>query len=92
MSNLRGEKVSLRPINPTTYPKSYCGAAMRKSAGLQMETTPKALQRGGMAEDIAGDRYRKYFGIIFENQLIGDIELIISLGGAEMQNSDPHRT
>ncbi|HHT72528.1 MAG TPA: GNAT family N-acetyltransferase [Firmicutes bacterium] len=76
MSNLRGEKVSLRPIQSHDLPQIILWGSDEEISRLADGDYPQSIAEGEeWLRDIAGDRYRKYFGIIFENQLIGDIEL-----------------
>lgn len=76
MSNLRGKMVYLRPIQAHDLPSIIRWSRDGEISSLADGDYP---QNPGEAErwlrEIAGDRYRKYFGIIFQDELIGDIEL-----------------
>jgi len=76
MSNLRGQMVYLRPIQSTDLPYIIAWSRDAEIARLADGDYPQTLvEAEGWLKEINSDRYRKYFGIVFENEVIGDVEL-----------------
>ncbi len=76
MSNLRGTRVQLRPIKAEDLPEllpwnrdEEINSLADGDYPVEMTAAQEWLKR------IQGDRYRKYFVIVLDNQVIGDIEL-----------------
>lgn len=76
MSSLRGNTVQLRPIQTSDLPDVLVWNHDPEIRALADGDYPKSLDEGEQwLNEIQGDRYRKYYVIIYDNQVIGDIEL-----------------
>ena len=76
MVSLPGNLVSLRPVQSGDLPHILRWSRDAEISSLADGDYPSHTAEGEpWLKAIAADRYRKYFGIVFQDQLIGDIEL-----------------